>query len=361
MGFFLKRKLVLLAPVALLIVVFAVLVIAQVQGVIPMFLIALAIVAFVVSYIAFVSKNKRTRKHKMAYYFLLPTITCMLLIHLLPIVQGFWMSFLSVTRETLSDYLAAPFIGFDNYKEVLFDPNSVIRNGLLYAVRNTFLYAFFTVGGVIVIGILVAMLLNREFKGRSYARTLILVPWVIPTYVIGLLWGFMWLRNTGIINIILVDFLGILSERPDWLSGPLTLVAIVVPTIWRFMPMTMLFMLAGLSGINKDVYESADIDGAGGVQKFLYITLPLLKPVIAVQILWGMVSHVYSFNIVIMMFGHGGGFPGRFGDLLMTNLFRNAFIGMHFGTGSAASVILMLIMIGLVMVWYRIFRDNLTT
>ena len=124
--------------------------------------------------------------------------------------------------------------------------------------------------------------------------------------------------------------------------------------------MTMLFLLAGLAAIGNDVYESADIDGANALQKFFYITLPLLKPVIAVQIMFGMISHVYSFNIVIMMFGNGGGFPGKYGDLLMTNIFRNAFIGMHFGMGSATSVLLMIVMVILIVIWYKIFQENLT-
>ncbi len=323
--------------------------------------ILLALAIIIGGFILFVRTNKATRKVRMAYYFLIPTLTGMLLVHVAPIAQGFWMSFLDVERDTVRSYLTAPWVGLGNYYEVLFNANSIIRNGLVDAARNTFFYALLVTLGTIVFGTLVAMLLNREFKFRGLARTLVLFPWVVPTYVIGLLWGFMWLKNTGIINIILVDWLHILSAKPDWLNGPNTLWAIIIPTVWRFMPMTMLFLLAGLSAIGKDVYESADIDGANGLQKFFYITLPLLKPVMAVQIMWGMITHVYSFNIVIMMFGNGGGFPGKYGDLLMTNIFRNAFIGMHFGMGSATSVLLMFVMVILIVIWYKIFQENLTS
>jgi len=331
------------------------------NGIIFIIGIVAVLAALIGGFVFFINKNEKTRKVKMAYYFLIPTLVGMFLIHLAPIAQGIWMSFLDVERDTIRSYLTAPWVGLSNYSEVLFNPNSIIRNGLVDAARNTLVYAFVVTLGTIVFGTLIAMLLNREFKFRGLARTLILFPWVVPTYVIGLLWGFMWLKNTGIINIILVDWLHILSVKPDWLNGPNTLWAIIIPTIWRFTPMTMLFLLAGLSNIGKDVYESADIDGANGIQKFFYITLPLLKPVIAVQIMWGMITNVYSFNIVIMMFGNGGGFPGKYGDLLMTNIFRNAFIGMHFGMGSAISVLLMFVMIILIVIWYRIFQENLTS
>ncbi len=323
--------------------------------------ILLVLVAVVAIYIIAVNSFKKTKKYKMAYYFLLPTIMGMLIIHLLPILQAIWMSFLDVEKDTLTNYLTAPFVGFKNYYEVLFNKNSIIRNGLMYAIRNTFWYAVLVTAGQIIFGMIVALLVNREFKGRSIARTLLLFPWVVPTYVVGFLWGFMWLKNEGIINVILVDILHLLPSKPDWLNGPLTLWAIIIPTIWRFWPLSMLMLLAGLQNISKDVYESADIDGANAWQKFWHITVPLLKPVWAVLILFGMIYNVYSFNIVIMMFGNGGGFPGKYGDLLMTNIFRNAFIGMHFGIGAAASVILMIVMVILVIIWYKIFGESLTT
>jgi multiple sugar transport system permease protein len=204
----------------------------------------------------------------------------------------------------------------------------------------------------------VALMVNRQFRGRAIVRTMFLFPWIVPTYVVGLLWGFMWQRGIGIINIILVDWLHLLPSKPFWLLGPNTLWAIIIPTVWRYWPLGMLMLLAGLQAIPDELYEAADIDGASPWKKFWAITFPMLRPVWAILILFGMIYNVYSFNIVIMMFGFGAGFPGEWGDLMMTNIFRNTFQRWDFGAGAATSVLLMIIMIILVNFWFMYYRKS---
>ncbi len=110
----------------------------------------LAALLFIIGgFILFVNTNKKTRKVRMAYYFLIPTLVGMLLVHVAPIAQGFWMSFLDVERDTIRNYLTAPWGGLDNYAEVLLNPNSIIRNGLVDAARNTLIYAFVVTLGTI--------------------------------------------------------------------------------------------------------------------------------------------------------------------------------------------------------------------
>lgn len=300
----------------------------------------------------------RVKQYRVAYYFILPTIVGMVLLHLSPIVQGFWMSFLKLNLGTLSQYLAAPFVGFENYYNVLFNARSPIRLGLLGAARNTLLYTIFVTIGTLSTGMIVALLLNRQFRGRSVVRTLFLFPWIIPTYVTGLLWGFMWQRGVGIVNILLVDWLHLLPTKPFWLIGPNTLWAIIIPTIWRYWPLSMLMLLAGLQTIPDELYEAAEIDGASPWSKFWMITWPMLKPVWAILILFGLIYNVYSFNIVMMMFGFGAGFPGEWGDLLMPNIFRNSFMQWNFGTGAAASVVLVIIMVFVVNIWFRFYKTS---
>jgi multiple sugar transport system permease protein len=300
------------------------------------------------------------RRNKVPYLFLLPTALGMLLLQALPILQGLYLGFLRSRKEMLLAYLAAPWAGFDNFKEILFNPNSPIRSGLWDAVRNTIVYAILVTIGTLATGMAMALLVNREFRFRAAARTLMLFPWIVPTYVVGLLWGFLWQREVGLVNIILVDWLHLFSAKPTWLIGPNTIWAIVIPTVWRQWPFSMLMLLAGLQSIPKDVYEAAEIDGANKWHAFWRITWPLLKPVWAILILHGMIFNVYSFNIVIMMFGNGAGYPGKYGDLLMTDLFRNSFQMWDFGTGAAMSSLLMLAMMTLVFVWYRLFKDTLS-
>ncbi len=300
------------------------------------------------------------RRNKVPYLFLLPTVVGMLLLQALPILQGLYLGFLRSRKEMLMAYLSAPWAGLDNFKQILFNPASPIRSGLWDAIRNTILYTILVTLGTLATGMAMALLVNREFRFRAAARTLMLFPWIVPTYVVGLLWGFLWQREVGLVNIILTDWLHILSTKPTWLIGPNTLWAIVIPTIWRQWPFSMLMLLAGLQSIPKDVYEAAEIDGANKWHSFWKITWPLLKPVWAILILHGLIFNVYSFNIVIMMFGNGAGYPGKYGDLLMTDLFRNSFQMWDFGTGAAMSSLLMLAMMTLVFIWYRIFRNQLT-
>ena len=276
-------------------------------------------------------------------------------------VQAVYMSFLGLNQNTIGLYLAAPFVGFEHYKDILFNPDSLIRiSGLSEAARNTFIYTIVVTFGTIFVGLIVALMLNRKFKGVAVFRTLFILSWVVPQYVTGLLWNFMWQRDVGIVNYILVNVTGLLNEKPFWLIGPNTLWAIIIPTIWRGWPFNMIMLLAGLQNIPETYYDAAKIDGASTLQQFRYITWPLLKPVWAILIFFGLIFNVYSFNIVYMMFGLGAGYPGEWGDLLMTNIFRATFSAWRYGAGAAACVILMILMITIVLIWDRIFQDEIT-
>lgn len=300
------------------------------------------------------------RRYRFAYLLILPTVLAMLAIHFIPMIIGGWMSLLDLNQFTLSRFLRAPFVGLHNYIDILTNPQNPMKAGLSLAARNTLLYAILVNAGTLGFGLITALLLNRNLPGSSIARTILLLPWVVPSYVVGLLWGFMWLRDTGIINHILIDLLHLASSRPFWLIGPAALWAIVIPTIWRSFPFNMVTFLAALQTIPRDFYEAADIDGASSWQRFRLITLPLLRPVVAVMLLYGMVTSIYSYNIVAMMFGNGAGYAGEWGDLMMTALTRQSFGYWQFGMGAAASVLLMIGTLIVVVVWQWIFRNDLT-
>lgn len=300
------------------------------------------------------------KKAKHAYYFILPTALGMILIHLVPVIQAIYMSFLNLNQHTLPLYLSAPFVGFANFKDILFNPESLIRiSGLKEAARNTLIYSIVVTAGTIGMGLMVALMLNRNIKGVSILRTLFILPWVVPQYVTGLLWGFLWQRDVGIINYILVNVLHILKEKPFWLIGSNTIWAIMIPAIWRFWPYNMIMLLAGLQNIPDDYYDAAKIDGANALQQFWYITWPLLKPVWAILVFFGLIFNVYSFNIVYMMFGLGAGYPGQWGDLLMVNLFRVTFQTWRYGAGAAASLLLLIVMVVIVVLWDKFVQEDI--
>ena len=284
-----------------------------------------------------------------------PAILFMIVVHLLPTIGGFYLSFKNLNLFTFRQLFNAPWIGLGNYEAILFEDNP-LRTGFLGAAQNTAVYTFWTVLGTIGGGLAVAVLMSREMRGIKIARTLMLTPWIVPSFVVAVLWQYMWQSDIGIINKVLVDYTGVLSERPVWLIGPNSLWAIIIPSIWRGLPFAMLIFLAGLQAMPKELHEAAAIDGAGPFKRFRYITLPLLRPLIAVQLLFGVIYATYQFAIPFVMFGSN---PGPDADLMMTLIVRQSFSNSLFGFGSAVSVLLMMAMFVWVAIWYRAFKRDL--
>jgi multiple sugar transport system permease protein len=299
-------------------------------------------------------RRLRRKRNRFAWYLIAPALTFMVLVHILPTLAGFYVSFLRLNTFTLPQLFAAPWYGLQNYKD-LFDSSSPIHDGFFQAAGNTFQYTALVVGGTVGGGLGVALLLNRTFPGRRVVRTLMLLPWVVPSFVVATLFQFMLQKNAGIVNKILVDYTHLLHHRPTWLLGGNTMWAIVIPSIWKGLPLPMLFFLAGLQTIPDDLHEAAKMDGAGAFRRFRYITLPLLRPLIGIQLLIGVIYAAYQFAIPYIMLGSD---PGPNADLLMTLIVRQSFDNSLFGAGAAISTLLMLAMTVWVLIWYRAFRRD---
>jgi multiple sugar transport system permease protein len=295
-------------------------------------------------------------RRRFAYWLIAPAAVFMVLVHLLPTLGGFLLSFKNLNTFTFSKLFGAPWTGLANYRSILFDAGNPLRKGFFGAVENTAVYTFWTVGLTLGGGLAVALLMNREMRGIRFVRTLMLTPWIVPSFVVAVLWQFMWQSDVGIVNKVLVDYTHILSHRPIWLLGPKSIWAIIIPSVWRGLPFAMLIFLAGLQAMPRELHEAAAIDGAGAFRRFRYITLPLLRPLIAVQLLFSVIYAAYQFAIPEIMLGTN---PGPDADLVMTLIYRQSFSNNLFGFGAAASTLLMLIMCVWVLVWYRAFRRDL--
>jgi multiple sugar transport system permease protein len=295
------------------------------------------------------------RGRRLALGLIAPAVVLMVLVHLVPTAAGVLLSFKDLNTFTFSQLFGAPWNGLDNYRAILFDAANPLRSGFAGAARNTAIYTIATVGGTLAGGLGVALLLHRDFPGRRLVRTLMLAPYVVPSFVVAVLWGFMFQSDSGVINQVLVDVTGILGERPAWLLDH-SLLAIIVPSIWRGIPLAMLIFLAGLQSLPRELHEAAAIDGAGPWQRFRYITLPLLRPLIAIQLLFGVIYSTYQFAIPVVMLGSN---PGPDADLMMTLIVRQSFSNNLFGFGAAASTLLTIAMLMWVAVWFRIFRRDL--
>jgi multiple sugar transport system permease protein len=296
------------------------------------------------------------RRERFAYWLIAPAVLFMVLVHLIPTAAGTFLSLLNLNTFTFQKLFGAPWAGLENYESILFDTSNPLHSGFTNAVGNTAFYTAWTVGLTLLLGLAVALLLNRSFPGQRVVRTLMLTPWVVPSFVVASLWQFMWQRDAGIINKVLVDYLGIVDERPTWLLGENTMWAIIVPSVWRGIPFAMLIFLAGLQAIPRELHEAAAIDGAGAWQRFRHITLPLLRPLIAIQLLFGVIYSAYQFAIPYIMLGSN---PGPSADLVMTLVIRQSFSNNLFGYGAAVSTLLMAAMFLWVLIWYRAFRRDL--
>jgi multiple sugar transport system permease protein len=307
---------------------------------------------------------RRLKSNRTAYAFIAPAVVVMFLVHLIPAAEAIYMSLLNVTQKTFAAPFSSPFIGLQHYQNILgslfFGTGDKILADLTQSVQNAFWFTLWVQIGTAVVSLILAMLLNREFMGRGLARTLILLPWVIPTFAVGVLWRFIWAQDGGLANRIIVQYLSLTPDPIRWMIGENARMALILPAIWRGLPFTTVMFLATLQIVPTDLYEAASIDGASGLQKFLYITWPYLVPIVAVTTLFGIIFNFFGFgpyNISITLFGTDQ--LGRYVDLLMTAIVRQSFGYQLYGFGAAASTIVMVVALIFTGLYYRFFRSGL--
>ncbi len=307
---------------------------------------------------------RRVKRYRMAYAFIAPAVIVMLLVHIIPTVQAIYMSFLDLNTRTLLLYLRAPFVGLQHYEHILggliFGGKDTLIRGLSQALINSFWFLIIVQGGTLAFGLVFALLLNRQFRGRGLARTLVLLPWVVPTFVVGIIWQFIWLQKGGLANRILFDWLHLVDKPVTWLLLKNARIALMIPAIWNGVPFMTVMLLSALQVVPPDLYEAATIDGANTWQKFRYITFPFLKPVIVITTMFGIIFNFFGFgpyNIAISLFNSDN--LGRYVDLLTIAIVRQTFNNQLYGYGAAASVLVMIVALVFVGIWYRLFRSSL--
>lgn len=271
------------------------------------------------------------------YALIAPAAIFELAIHLIPMAVGVWMSFISLTKFFIRNWSAAPFAGLKNYR-VAVDFDGVVGQKLLQSFFVTCAFSALAVALSWALGMLAAVVLQKEFKGRGFFRTLFLVPYALPAYAGIITWNFMLQRDTGLINHVLVDQLHILSDRPFWLIGNNAFFSLVVVAIWRLWPFAFLTIMAGLQSIPQDVYEAASVDGAKPWRAWRTITLPMLRPVNSVLVLVLFLWTFCDFNTPFVLFGSA---QPPAGDLLSFHIYNASFLTWNFGSGAAMSCLLL--------------------
>ena len=254
---------------------------------------------------------------------------------------------------SLSDYwVGSPggFIGLANYREIL--GNDVFRQ----TVQNSFVFTALALSGKIVLGVWLALLLSRDLRFKRLIRGAVLLPFVIPTALSTLGWWWMFDSLYSVVNWTAIR-LGIISPPgPNWLGqGTYAMVAVVVVNIWRGLPFFAITTLAGLVSIPREYYEAAEVDGASSWNRFWHVTLPLLKPVLAVVILFSTIFTFGDFNIVYVL-TRGG--PMNTTHLFATLAYQIGLNGGNLGQGAAISLFIFPLLGAVVFMQLRFIRKE---
>ena len=304
----------------------------------------------------------KVRKHRSAgwwlpYVLITPAVVFELLIHIIPMLTGIWISFIKLNVYFLSNWTAAPFDGIGNY-QIAVSVNNSEGAALLSSFGITCGFTLLVVGLSWGFGMSAAVALQRTFRGRAIFRTLFLIPYAIPMFAGIIAWKFMFQQQTGVINQILVSLhLVTATNEPFYLIGSNSFGAVVVVAIWRTWPFAFLMLMAGLQTINEDLYEASALDGAKPFRQWRYITLPELGAVNRVLVLVLFLWTFNDFNDPAILFGEG---QPPAGDLISFHIYNNAFTIQNFGFGAAMSTLLLLFLL-IVSVAYLLFVNRRST
>ena len=275
------------------------------------------------------------------YLLVLPAVVLELLIHIIPMLVGIWMSFIQLTQFFIANWSQAPFVGLDNYKIAL-NFSSSIGQALFHSFTVSILYTLIVVGLAWLFGMSAAAVLQSGFRGRGGLRTLFLVPYSLPIYAGVITWSFMLQRDNGLVNHVLVNNLHILGSSPFWLIGNNAFFSMAIVALWRSWPFAFLMIMAGMQSIPDEVYQAAAVDGASVWQQLRHITLGMLRPVNVVLILMLFLWTFNDFNTPFVLFGAT---PPPSADLISIHIYDNSFINWNFGLGAAMSVLLLLFLL----------------
>jgi ABC-type sugar transport system permease subunit len=241
-------------------------------------------------------------------------------------------------------WLGRPFIGWDNYRELMTDRR------FWSAVGHTVFFAAASVVLELAAGLALALLLDWIVRGRQFIRTVVILPWAIPTVVAALVWRFIFESPGGLASAVLVR-VGIVP--PTWFADEWAAwVPLVLADVWKTTPFVALLLLAGLQNIDRTLYEAADVDGATSWQQFTGITLPLLTPTIAVAVLFRLLDAFRVFDVVFVMTAGG---PGTATETVAMYTFSTLLQHLRFGYGSALSIFTFAVTFALALVAIRAF------
>ncbi|MBR6405575.1 MAG: sugar ABC transporter permease [Lachnospiraceae bacterium] len=292
--------------------------------------------------------SREKRDNITGYLLIAPAVLAIVAIGIVPVIITISYSF---EYYLLTDPTNRHFVGFQNYIEILGSSSfwMVLKNTAVFAVISMILE--------LLLGFAGALLMNGARKGtRGVIRTVVLIPWAVPGIIIAYMFQFLFNNQLGPVNVILSFFGG--AEDFSWLTKPWSaMLVVIVADAWKQFPYIALMLLAGLQTIPQELYESASIDGAGKVKSFFHITLPNLKGILLIVLLFRMMGAIRIFDII---FGITGGGPASSTSTLLYQAYKYLFTDMNYGKGSAMSTIITVIILAISVLYIRVLgkRDD---
>jgi len=278
----------------------------------------------------------QAREQRTGWLLLMPALFMLALVFAYPILRAFW---LSLFTQNLGTQLKLVFSGLDNYGRMVGDGR------FWQSLWNTSIFTLASVFLELILGMAVALVLNQSFRGRGIVRTISLLPWALPTALMGLAWAWIFNDQYGIVNDILLR-LGILQTGVSWLGDPtLAMMAVILADVWKTTPFIALLLLAGLQSISSDLYEAHAIDGASAWQSFWKITIPLLLPQIVIALLFRFAQAFGIFDLVQVMTGGG---PAGATEMVSIYIYGTVMRYLDFGYGAALVVVTFLLLVAAV-------------
>ncbi len=293
------------------------------------------------------SLNYRLSEKGLGYLLTIPALFFIIVFALYPVLNSIWLS-LHLIILALPD-LKEPFIGLENYIALFEDSE------LLSSLIITLSFVIISTIIEILLGLLIALVINRKFPGRGMIRASVLIPWAIPTVVASQMWRFIFNDQYGLSNYML--FGSDTSHYMAWLASPFTAFsALVVADVWKTSSFAALILLAGLQSIPEELYEASRIDGANSWQRFQRITLPLLRPAMLLAILFRSIDAFKVFDLVFVM-TQGG--PANSTNVLQFYGYKRLFTEGNMGYGSTISVLVFLIILILSIFYIKLLGSRL--
>ncbi|MFV0430795.1 MAG: carbohydrate ABC transporter permease [Alphaproteobacteria bacterium] len=307
-----------------------------------------------------------------AWLFLAPMLVALFLVAFYPLAMTFFYSLFDVRTSDLQ--LADPqtgesyFFGLRNYWRILFDTSypeffslSWWRTSAWWqadwwgALKNTFIFAIGSVSLELVFGMIVALILNVNFKGRGWMRAAILVPWALPTVVSAKMWSWILDTENGIMNDLLTK-LHIIKDNINWIGNDFwSMVAIIGVDAWKTTPFMALLILAALQTVPESMYEAARVDGVSKWNQFWYLTLPVIKPAVIVALIFRTLDALRVFDLIYVLTANSRS------TMSVSVLARKTLMeDQYFGRGSAASVLIFILVGVIAIIYLKLGRVKLT-